>query len=357
MRQQVQLPGTVDSSPIYLKGVTVDGGTHDTLFVTTSYGITLAIDARTGAILWQYTPPSYAAPRGQRPDHEASPVADPSRKWIYVASPDGRIEKLSVADGSVAWRVWITKLPLREKIASSLNFADGHVIATTSGYFDVGAVPGARRDRSPPEGTCSTSGTRSARTAPSSSSRRRAPRATRRSGDARGAVVVPGSGNLLVATGNGYWDGKTDWGDAVIELSPTAKLIGNYTPTNTAELYNTDDLDLGSTSPAYLTPNLIAQGGKDRKIRLLSLSRMRGTAPHRGHEVQSLSTPGRAQLFTAPAVWRANRTWLIVADNAATEAWVLHRGRLHPVWQNSSPGTSPVIAGGLLYVYDRYGGG
>ena len=51
------------------------------------------------------------------------------------------------------------------------------------------------------------------------------------------------------------------------------------------------------------------------------------------------------------------RTWLIDATNRGTKAWVLHRGRLQPVWQNSTPGTSPVIAGGLLYIYELYGGG
>ena len=39
-RQQVQLDGTVDSSPIYLHGVQVGGGTHDVFFVTTTYGKT-----------------------------------------------------------------------------------------------------------------------------------------------------------------------------------------------------------------------------------------------------------------------------------------------------------------------------
>jgi len=65
----------------------------------------------------------------------ATPVADPNRLWIYAASPDGRIQKLAVANGHAAWRVSITKLPEREKIASALNYANGHVIATTGGYI------------------------------------------------------------------------------------------------------------------------------------------------------------------------------------------------------------------------------
>ena len=53
-RQQVRLPGTADSSPIYLRGVLVKGRRHDVFFVTTSYGITVAVDSRSGKILWRF---------------------------------------------------------------------------------------------------------------------------------------------------------------------------------------------------------------------------------------------------------------------------------------------------------------
>ena len=44
-RVTVALPGTVDSSPIYLHGALVGGAMHDVFVVTTTYGKTLAIDA------------------------------------------------------------------------------------------------------------------------------------------------------------------------------------------------------------------------------------------------------------------------------------------------------------------------
>src|SRR5271168_4788269 len=58
-RTTVRLPGTVDSSPIYLHGALVDGATHNVVVVTTTYGKTLAIDADSGQILWMFTPPGY----------------------------------------------------------------------------------------------------------------------------------------------------------------------------------------------------------------------------------------------------------------------------------------------------------
>jgi len=325
--------------------------------VTTTYGITLAVDAASGKILWRWTPPGYSHWVGSAQITTATPVADPSRKWIYAASPDGRIQKLSVATGHARWRRLITKLPSREKIAASLNFAGGHVIATTGGY--IGDAPpyqghvaiiaaGNGRLLHVWNSLCSN---RHGLIVPSS-----CPSSDSAIWGRAGAVVAPKTGNLLVATGNAPWNGRTDWGDAVLVLSPKARLIGNYTPTNTQEL-NANDTDLGSTSPVYLTSKLIAQGGKDGKIRLLSLRRLRGTAPHKGRELQIVSTPSGSELFTAPAVWRSGkRTWLIAADGGGTQAWSLRSGRLHSAWHNGNAGTSPVVAGGMLWVYDPGGG-
>jgi hypothetical protein len=337
--------------------VKVGGATHDAFFVTTTYGITLAIDAASGKILWRWTPPRYSHFAGTAQITTATPVADPSRKWIYAASPDGLIQKLSVKSGHAVWRRVITKLPGYEKIAASLNFESGHVIATTGGY--IGDAP-------PYQGHVVVIAARNGRllhvwnSLCSNLHRLIYPPFCGASDSAiwgrAGAVVVPGSGKLLVATGNAPWNGHTNWGDAVLVLSSKAKLVGNYTPTNTRQL-NFGDVDLGSTSPVYLTSELIAQGGKDGKIRLLSLRRLLGTRPHKGHELQVVSTPSGTDLFTAPAVWRSGKQiWLIAADGGGTQAWSLRGGRLHSAWRNSNGGTSPVIAGGLLWVYDLGGG-
>src|SRR6059058_2661450 len=84
VRQQVAIDGTVDASAIYLHRVAVNGSTHDVFFVTTTYGKTLAIDAQNGAVLWRYTPASYAAWAGSAQVTTATPVADPSRQFVYA---------------------------------------------------------------------------------------------------------------------------------------------------------------------------------------------------------------------------------------------------------------------------------
>jgi hypothetical protein len=172
-----------------------------------------------------------------------------------------------------------------------------------------------------------------------------------------GAVVDTTTGNIFVATGNGPWNGSTDWSDATLELNADAtQLLGNFTPTNTEELAQSDR-DVGSTSPILLGNGLVAQGGKDGTIRLLDWRTMRGDSPHRGGETQIVSTPSGGRMYTAGAVLRSGATTeLFVADGNATQAWTLTDGRLVSLWKNAKGGTSPVIAGGLLYVYDPDGG-
>jgi outer membrane protein assembly factor BamB len=355
-RQRVAIGGTVDASAIYLHGARVQGRTVDVFFVTTTYGKTLAIDAADGALLWEYTPPHYSAWVGSYRITTATPVADPDRAFIYAASPDGQIQKLAVADGRVVWSTPITSLPQREKIASPLGYFRGHVIATTGGYIG---------DASPYQGHVAILDGASGRVLHvwnSLCSDRPGvldPASCAESGSAiwgrAGAVIDSTTGHIFVATGNGHWDGRTHWGDAVLELDAAAtELLGNYTPTNTAAL-DASDADLGSTSPVLVGGGLVAQGGKDGSIRLLDWGLMRGTEPHRGGERQIV--PSAAARFTAPAVLRTTAaTWLFAADNGGTAAWTLHDGELRPLWQNGHAGTSPVVADDLLFVYDPGGG-
>jgi outer membrane protein assembly factor BamB len=355
-RQQVSIDGTVDASPIYLHAVQIRGKPHDAFFVTTTYGKTLAIDADSGTVLWEYTPATYGSVAGSRQITTSTPVADPDRQFIYAASADGHVQKLAVADGHVVWSTAITQLPTREKIASPLNYFNGSVVAVTGGYIgDAPPYQGHVAILDAATGSLahvwnSLCSDQHALLDPSACSETRSAIWGR-----AGAVIDSATGNIFVATGNATWDGRTNWGDAVIELSPDAtQIVANYTPSNTAQL-DDEDADIGSTSPVLLGGGFIAQGGKDGKIRVLSLQQIAGTTPHKGGEAQVVSTPSGADLFTAPAVARAGTPTLYAADGGGTEAWGVSGGQLQPLWKNGNAGTSPVVAGGLLYVYDPGG--
>jgi hypothetical protein len=367
----VALPGTVDSSPIYLHEATVEGAPHDVIVVTTTYGKTLAIDANTGKILWTFTPPGYAKWAGSAQITVASPLLDPDHQWVYAASPNGLIHKLSLADGSEdtsgSWPVSVTREPVHEKLGAALNIDGPDVVVATSGY--LGDIP-------PYQGhvvVIERAGGRLLSVFNTLCANRRelqVPSTCPASDSAilsrGGPVVEPGGRRILIDTGNGPWNGTTDFGDSVIELTfPALDLRQSFTPTNQEEL-NSSDTDLGSSAPALLGEGRVALAGKDGIMRVLALSRLDGHPPSGararvhplGGEVQRLSIPGGGELFTAPAVWRhGGHTTMFVADERATGAYVLRGGRLYRAWENSTPGTSPVMVGGLLYVYEPNAGG
>jgi outer membrane protein assembly factor BamB len=359
-RRQVRLPGTVDASPIYLRGVAVRGRRHDVFFVTTSYGKTLAVDAASGSVLWTFTPAGYGSLAGSEMITNSTPVADPGRRFVYAAAPDGQIHKLRVASGAEVraggWPVTITHLRAREKIGPALNYSRGLVLAATGGF--VGDAP-------PYQGhlvAISASSGRIVHVWNALCSDRHAliePRSCPESGAAiwarSGVVVDPASHRLLVATGDGRFDGKRHWGDSVLELTANGgALVRSWTPRDYARL-DSGDVDLGATAPALLSPTLAVQGGKDAKLRLLRLRSLGGGTGRVGGELQTISTPGG--LYSTPAVWRAGGVLRVfVSTFSATWAYTLKGGRLRVAWRRGEPGTSPVVAGRLLYVYDPNGG-
>jgi hypothetical protein len=243
----------------------------------------------------------------------------------------------------------VTRDPTHEKLTSSLNVSRGLVLVTTGGY--IGDAP-------PYQGHVLTLSERTGAirhvwNSLCSDRHELITPSTCGSSDSAiwsrsGAAVDPANGDLVVATGNAPWNGSTDWGDSVLVLSPDAsKLLRHWTPTDQQRL-NESDADIGSTSPALLSGGFAVQGGKDGKLRLLQLHRLPGPDKKLGGELQTVPTPGGASLFSEPAVWQG--TWVFVADDAGTQAWRLQGGRLNAAWSNGNGGTSPVVAGGLLYV-------
>ena len=367
-RITVHLPGTVDSSAVELAGVAVRGAGEDIAIMTTAYGRTVAVDAASGRIVWVFSPSSAGRLQGSPQITTASPAVDPDREYVYVSSPDGFIHKLAVASGRQLWSTRVTYDPTREKIAGGLNVADGELIVETDGYDG---------DAPPYQGHVVTidlaSGaiTHVFNTLCSNVRALIDPPSNCHASDSAiwgrpGAVVEPDTGNILVATGNGPFNGRTDWGDSVLELSPALKLLHNWTPPNQAQL-NTGDQDLGSTEPALLPfrrgVRLAVQGGKSGILTLLNLNRLDGSGagagPRTGGGLQSIDAPGKTDVYSQPAVWRSpsGRVFVYVTTGAGTAGYFVTAGRrLRLAWHDDQAGTSPVIAGGLLYVYNEQQG-
>jgi hypothetical protein len=371
--RSVQIDGVADSAAVELHAVRVGSRRRDLAVVTTSYGRTIGIDAGTGRRLWEFVPSGVDSTPGNPQVTTASPVADPDRRFIYSASPNGIVHKLSVATGRQVWSRVVTFDPVHEKIASALNISGPWVVVVTGGYFGDappynGHVVLVDRGTGAIAHVWNTECSDRHALIRASSCGVTDTRGDNAIWGRPGAVLEPGSGRILVATGNGPFDGRTSWGDSVLELSPDAtRLLHNWTPANQAQL-SASDVDLGSSSPAQLPVfhvwRLAIQGGKDGRLHLLNLARLNGTTggagPRLGGELGEVAAPGGGQVIPQPAVWsHGGRLYVFAATGSGTAAYQLvdaQHPHLSVVWQNGTPGTSPVIAGGLLYIYNPGGG-
>lgn len=78
---------------------------------------------------------------------------------------------------------------------------------------------------------------------------------------ATSGISVSATGDLYVATGNGASGTAFDYGNSVMRLSPSLRLIDYFAPSDWAAL-NQGDTDLGSVGPSIITNGLLFQIGK-----------------------------------------------------------------------------------------------
>jgi outer membrane protein assembly factor BamB len=88
------------------------------------------------------------------------------------------------------------------------------------------------------------------------------------------------AGNLYVGTGNGSYDGKTEFGESVLKLqAKSLRPLDFFTPSSFNTL-NEFDLDFGSQGPTMLPgTNLLVIGGKESKLYLLNAENLGKQAP------------------------------------------------------------------------------
>jgi outer membrane protein assembly factor BamB len=395
-RFRVTLPAIADGAPVVGQSIATIAGVADVLFVTTTDGRLIALDARTGATIWsvQHGPGACRINNGSTPCYTtSSPALDPNRQYVYTYGLDGAVHKHQVGDGAEVltggWPETATVKAFDEKGSSALT------IATTPGgtflYVANGGYPGDRGDYQGHitainlatgaqrvfNANCSDQAVHFVEQpgAPDCAAVQTAiwPRV--------GVVYDPGTDRVFTATGNGtYSPARHDWGDSVFAINPdgtgnNGNPVDAYTPTNEGQL-DAADLDLGSTAPAILpTPagcgvaHLGLQGGKDGMIRLINLADLSGHGGpgFRGGEipgslafVPGASAFGQGLMYAAPAVWinpADGATWAFISTTSGTAGLRLSCPggvpALTAVWQHTGAGfrstSSPLVANNVLY--------
>jgi outer membrane protein assembly factor BamB len=384
---QVTLPGVADGAPAFLAGVNTPSGPRDLLFLTTRDGSILALDAHTGAMIWQqkYPAGSCLINNGYNPCYTtSSPAIDPGGQYVYTYGLDGAVHKLQVGNGTEitngGWPQVTTLKGYNEKGSSALTIAvarDGtpYLYVTNGGYLG---------DRGDYQGhlTAINLNTASQRVFNTSCSDQPVHFNLPPAADcpqvqsalwARAGVVYDATlDRIFMATGNGLFDpGQHDWGDTTFSLNPDGSgLNGNpldsYTPAD-YNLLQKRDLDLGSTAPAILPvpagsriQHLGLQSGKDSLIRLLNLDNLNGHGGPgyiNGEVAPTIPVPQGGMVFTTPAVWvnpADGSTWTFIGTGNGLSGLRLTIDpagdpSLQTMWVDSGQSTSPVIVNGLLY--------
>ncbi|MEV8214804.1 cell wall-binding repeat-containing protein [Leifsonia sp. NPDC077715] len=378
------LRGVSDGPPVEQPGVATAGGTRDLLFTTTKDGWITATDARTGAEVWahQNGPGSCRINKGTNVCYTtSSPAIDPGGAFVYSYGLDGKVHKYATGSGAETtgggWPQVATVKPYDEKSSPALTIVStgGHTYL----YVANGGYPGDRGDY---QGHVTTidlaSG--SQKVFNSLCSDKTGHLGAGGCANVQSAVwarpsVVwdPGTQRILFATGNSVFDGSRNWGDTVLAINPDGSgsnggPVDSYTPANYAQL-NQQDADLGSTAPQVVAPpaesdlsHLAVQSGKDGRIRLLNTARL-GGAGHgaTGGEVQNIAVPQGGQVLTQPANWvdGSGTSWVFIANNSGISALKLTsvggKPELSPAWSQNVGGTTPIIAGGVLFYLSHNG--
>jgi len=369
VRFRVALPAVADGAPAFIAGAATPSGPRDLLFVTTKAGQLVAVDAGSGAIAWAAEPsagPQYTT---------SSPAIDPSRLFVYSYGLDGFVHRFRTADGVEAtgdgWPELATRKPDVEKGSSALALA-----ADRAGrhflYAANGGYPGDQGDyQGHVTAVDLSSGAQKVFNTACSGMTIHFDESGEPARDCAhvqnaiwaraGAVYVAETNRIYVATGNGDFDGSANWGESVLALSPEAgALLDSYTPPEFEHL-DQFDADLGSSVVAPLRPSsgevLGIQIGKDGVLRVLRLADMSGGGRPglTGGEIQKLAAPGGAEVLTAPATApdpAGGEPWVFVANDLGVSGyqWDPGSGGLVTRWTKLPGGSSPVWAGGLVFV-------
>ncbi len=315
----VQLPVPTDKYVLSTMTAPVIGhfAQGNFLFILGSNDTLYAVNADTGALLWQKAFPNSDTPKKPKEwlcpgNPNDTPVIDKDRGVVFFIPSDGKMRGLSVFDGSEKMPAVSTVAPFAR--AWSLNLID-EVVYTTSGR-----ACGEVSDKNSIEYAAAMSGLRRAGRGPLlDASALNAvdthdlahPSATHFfvSG-ARPAApwgrggAVRGPGGVILETSDGVYDPAAgDFSESILKIAPkAARLMDSYTPTNWRDNLMHDMS--GSTSPVVFDfggKTLVAASQKEAVLRLLDAQDLGGSnhmtplwqSPKLGNDEKTGTDPSR----------------------------------------------------------------
>jgi len=345
----VSVDGWVYAQPLYLSNVTISGGTHNVLYVATEHDSLYAIDAGSGTIYWQISLiPSGGSTVNSNTDLgcgdlvpevgiTGTPVIDPTTGTIYLVAKSkvngSLVQYLHAIDvGTSAEKfggpvlieatvpgtasdgngTTVSFSPHFENQRAGLLLENGHVVIGWSSHCDIspwhGWIMSYSASTLTQEAAFNTSADGSANGVWMSG----------------GGLAADANGNIFFATGNGTWNGTTDYGDSIVKLGPPSggsfPVLDYFTPYNQSSLAG-GDTDVASGG-LVLLPNLssgqqlLTQMGKEGKMYVIDRNNMgkycvndnppcNGSDPNIVQEIPGAT----AGVWGTPAYWNGSVYW------------------------------------------------
>jgi hypothetical protein len=160
-------------------------------------------------------------------------------------------------------------------------------------------------------------------------------------------AAIDGSGNVFVTSGNGASSSTFDYGNSVIELSPTLQQLAYFAPSNWLQL-NQGDTDLGSVGPLLVGHNELFQIGKEGVGYLVNTTNPGGI----GGELFSGQVCSSAFGGTALAL---NLVFVPCSDGLV--ALTLSSNSFKVLWRSAGYSSGPpIITGTVVWALDTSSG-
>jgi len=247
--------GYVFAQPLYLSHLSIAGGTHNVVFVATEHDSLYALDADKRAVpLWHRNlipPGARTVPRSLVhgaifPENgiTGTPVINASTGTLYVVSE-------TLESGKVVFRLHALK------VATGQEEGGSPVVISPSGFQpkeqlqrpglllangNVYVAFGSQRDHQPYHGwILSFDATSLAPVGAWTSTLNGAEGGVWMSGS---GLAADSSGNVYAISGNGSWDGTSNFSPSYVKLSPNLTRLDYYTPFNGSAL-SAEDADVG----------------------------------------------------------------------------------------------------------------
>lgn len=276
---KVAVDDQIYAQPLYVSGMSIASGTHNVVFIATTNNSVYAFDADSGVQYWHvqlgtafkvqdigFNCTDVLATSGIM----STPVINTSTGTLYVVAQTWngsaaahQLHALNLATGADRSSAVTLSAPgfssNYQLQRAGLLLASGNIYITFASHCDEFTYAGYTLAYN----ASSLAQVGVFNDAPSDSAS-----GIWQSGN---GPAADSSGSVYLVTGNGTWDGASNWGETFLKLSSTLQLEDWHTPSD----YANGDNDLGASGPLLIPgKSLVIGGGKDGYLNLVNTGAM-----------------------------------------------------------------------------------